>query len=175
MRIIAIPNVAAVAFSAALAPTLQALGYLALAIVTCAGGLALLGNGTLFGTAVSLGLVITFLGYVQRFNQPIQQIAVLWTNIQSAIAGAERIFGLLDETPAIQDAPDAKVLPPIQGEVEFVDVTAEYEKGQPVLKNVNFKVHAGPDHRHRRTDRAPGKPRSSIFYPAFMTSLAAKS
>jgi ATP-binding cassette subfamily B protein len=136
-------NVAAVAFSAALAPTLQALGYLALAIVTCAGGLALLGNGTLFGTVVSLGLVITFLGYVQRFNQPIQQIAVLWTNIQSAIAGAERIFGLLDETPAIQDAKDAKPLPPIQGEVEFVNVTAEYEKGQPVLKNVNFKVAPG--------------------------------
>jgi ATP-binding cassette subfamily B protein len=136
-------NVGAVAFSAALAPTLQALGYLALAIVTCAGGLALLGNGTLFGTAVSLGLVITFLGYAQRFNQPIQQIAVLWTNIQSAIAGAERIFGLLDETPAIQDAPDAQVLPPIKGEVEFVNVTAEYEKDQPVLKVINFKVSPG--------------------------------
>jgi ATP-binding cassette, subfamily B, multidrug efflux pump len=136
-------NVGAVAFSAALAPTLQALGYLALAIVTCAGGLALLGNGTLFGTAVSLGLVITFLGYAQRFNQPIQQIAVLWTNIQSAIAGAERIFGLLDETPAIQDAADAKVLPAIRGEVEFADVTAEYEKGQPVLNNINFKVTPG--------------------------------
>jgi ATP-binding cassette subfamily B protein len=136
-------NVGAVAFSAALAPTLQALGYLALAIVTCAGGIALLGNGTLFGTAVSLGLVITFLGYVQRFNQPIQQIAVLWTNIQSAIAGAERIFGLMDETPAIQDAPDAKALAPIRGEVEFVDVSAEYEKGQPVLKNINFKAQPG--------------------------------
>ena len=45
--------------------------------------------------------MITFLGYVQRFNQPIQQIAVLWTNIQSAIAGGERIFGLLDEEPAV--------------------------------------------------------------------------
>ncbi len=136
-------NVSAVAFSAALAPTLQALGYLALAIVTCAGGLALLGNGTLLGTAVSLGMVITFLGYVQRFNQPIQQIAVLWPNIQSAIAGAERIFGLLDETPAIQDAPDATVLPPVRGEVAFVNVTAEYEKGQPVLKDINFKVSPG--------------------------------
>jgi ATP-binding cassette subfamily B protein len=136
-------NVGAVAFSAALAPTLQALGYLALAIVTCAGGIALLGSGTLFGTAVSLGLIITFLGYVQRFNQPIQQIAVLWTNIQSAIAGAERIFGLLDETPAIQDAPDAQALAPIRGQIEFVDVTAEYEKGQPVLKNISFKALPG--------------------------------
>ncbi len=136
-------NVGAVAFSAALAPTLQALGFLALAIVTCAGGFALLGTGSLFGTAVSLGLVITFLGYVQRFNQPIQQIAVLWSNIQSAIAGAERIFGLLDEKPAIQDATDAKALPAIKGEVEFVNVTAEYEKGQTVLKDINFKVEPG--------------------------------
>jgi ATP-binding cassette subfamily B multidrug efflux pump len=136
-------NVSAVAFSAALAPTLQALSFLALAIVTCAGGLALLGNGMLFGTVISLGLVITFLAYVQRFNQPIQQIAVLWSNIQSAIAGAERIFGLLDETPAVQDAPDAKVLPPIKGMVEFENVSAEYEKGVPVLKDVNFKVTPG--------------------------------
>ena len=59
---------------------------------------------TLGGTAVSLGLIITFIGYVQRFNQPIAQIAVLWTNIQSAIAGAERIFDLLDEMPDISGA-----------------------------------------------------------------------
>ena len=83
-------------------PTLEALGYLALAIVTGVGGWYLLTGDTLFGTTVSLGLVITFLAYVQRFNQPIQQIAVLWTNIQSAIAGAERIFGLLDEKPAVR-------------------------------------------------------------------------
>ncbi len=63
----------------------------------------LLATARCFGTAVSLGLIITFLGYVQRFNQPIQQIAVLWTNIQSAIAGGERIFNLLDEKPDISD------------------------------------------------------------------------
>ena len=136
-------NVRAVSFSAALSPTLQALGYLALAIVTCAGGLALLGNGTLFGTAISLGLVITFLLYVQRFNQPIQQIAVLWSNVQNAIAGAERIFNLLDVKPGVQDAPDARDLPAIQGEVEFADVTAEYVPGQPVLKNVSFTAQPG--------------------------------
>ncbi|HLB45865.1 MAG TPA: ABC transporter ATP-binding protein [Anaerolineales bacterium] len=136
-------NVSAVAFTAALAPTLEALGYLALAIVTCAGGLALLNEATLFGTAVSLGLVITFLGYVQRFNQPIQQIAVLWTNIQSAIAGAERIFSLLDVAPAVQDKPGAKEMPLIQGIVEFDHASAEYKKGTPVLHAVNFKVTPG--------------------------------
>jgi ATP-binding cassette subfamily B protein len=136
-------NVRAVAFSSALSPTLQALGYVALAIVTCVGGLALLGNGTLLGTAVSLGLVVTFLLYVQRFNQPIQQIAVLWTNIQNAIAGAERIFGLLDVKPAIQDATNAVEMPAIRGEVEFDHVTAEYVPGQPVLKNVSFNAKPG--------------------------------
>ncbi len=100
-------NVRAVAYTSALAPSLEALGYLALAIVACVGGLVLLGSGTLMGTVVSIGLVITFLGYVQRFNQPIQQIAVLWTNIQSAIAGGERMFSLIDETPSIVEKPGA--------------------------------------------------------------------
>ena len=98
-------NVRAVAYTSALAPSLEALGYLALAIVACVGGLVLLGSGTLMGTTISLGLVITFLGYVQRFNQPIQQIAVLWTNIQSAIAGGERMFSLIDEAPSIVEKP----------------------------------------------------------------------
>jgi ATP-binding cassette, subfamily B, multidrug efflux pump len=136
-------NVRAVAFTSALMPTLEALGYLALAIVTVVGGWALLGDGALFGTAVSLGLVITFLGYVQRFNQPIQQISALWTNIQSAVAGAERIFGLLDVDPAIQDLPGAAILPPIQGRVEFKNVSAEYVQGQRVLCNVSFTAQPG--------------------------------
>ncbi|MDT8897430.1 ABC transporter ATP-binding protein [Thermanaerothrix sp. 4228-RoL] len=136
-------NVRAVSFTAALSPTLEALGYLALAIVTVVGGTALLRGAQLGGEAVSLGLVITFLGYVQRFNQPIQQIAVLWTNIQNGIAGAERIFNLLDIEPTIQDAPDATEMPPIRGEVEFRNVSAEYIKGQPVLKNVSFVAKPG--------------------------------
>ena len=136
-------NVKAVAFTSALAPVLEALGYVALAVVTCVGGLALLNGAELWGTAVSLGLVITFLGYVQRFNQPIQQIAVLWGNIQSAIAGAERIFNLLDEQPAIVDAPNAKQMTNIKGQVVFKDVTAEYKVGEPVLKGVNFTAEPG--------------------------------
>jgi ATP-binding cassette subfamily B multidrug efflux pump len=136
-------NVRAVAFTTALAPTLEGFGYLAMAIVTCVGGLALLGQGTILGTAVSLGLVITFLGYVQRFNQPIQQIAVLWTNLQSAIAGGERMFNLLDETPSIVEKPEARVMPEIQGSVVFDNVCASYKPGQPVLENVSFKAEPG--------------------------------
>jgi len=136
-------NVRAVTYTSALAPTLEALGYVALAIVTVVGGLALIGGGSLLGATVSLGLMITFLGYVQRFNQPIQQIAVLWTNIQSAIAGGERIFGLLDVSPAVQDRLDAMELPTITGDVEFANVSAEYLEGQLVLHEVSFKAKAG--------------------------------
>ncbi len=137
-------NVRAATFTSALNPVLEALGYAALGIVVVVGGISVLRNEGLLGTSViSLGMVFAFLGYVQRFNQPIQQIAVLWTNIQSAIAGGERIFGLLDVVPDLVDKPDAKVMPPIEGRVEFQDAQAEYKEGQPVLRGVSFVAEPG--------------------------------
>jgi len=136
-------NVRAVSFTAPLAPTLEALGYVALAVVTGMGGYYMLKGQSLWGTVVSFGLVVTFLGYVQRFNQPIQQIATLWTNIQNAIAGGERIFGLLDEEPDVQDKPGSQDMPQIRGKVEFDCVSAEYEKDVPVLRYVSFTTEPG--------------------------------
>ena len=136
-------NVRAVAYTSALAPALEALSYVALAIVTGVGGWYLLKGQTLLGTTVTLGIVVTFLGYVQRFNQPIQQIAVLWTNIQNAIAGAERIFTILDENPAVNNKPAAKEMPEIKGLVEFDHATHSYEDGVPVLKDVSFTAQPG--------------------------------
>ena len=136
-------NVRAVAFTSALAPALEALSYVALAIVTCVGGYYLLADQQFLGTVVSLGLVITFLGYVQRFNQPVQQIALLWTNLQSAIAGGERIFNLLDEQPSVQDKPGAQPMPAIKGVVELDDASAAYKKSVPVLSHVSFKAEPG--------------------------------
>ena len=105
--------------------------------------MALIGGGTLLGSAVSLGLVITFLGYVQRFNQPIQQIAVLWTNLQNAIAGGERIFSLIDEKLEVQDKPNAKPMPPIKGDVVFSHVSLAYNPSEPVLDDVSFEANPG--------------------------------
>ena len=136
-------NVRAVAFTSALAPTLEAMSYLALAIVVGVGGWFLLKGQTMWGTVVSLGLVVTFLAYVQRFNQPIQQISVLWTNIQNAIAGAERIFNILDEVPGVQSEPGAKAMPDIVGKVEFENVSSAYKEDEPVLQGVNFTAEVG--------------------------------
>ena len=122
-------NVRAASFTTALNPVLEALGYVALAIVVVVGGLSLLRGQPLFGgAAISLGVVFAFLQYVQRFNQPIQQLAVMWTNVQSAIAGGERIFGLLDVAPDISDKPSASAMPPIQGRVDFKNVSFSYHQ-----------------------------------------------
>jgi len=137
-------NIRAAAFTSALTPVLEALGYVALAVVVVVGGLSVLRNEPLLGTAViSLGTVFAFLGYVQNFNMPIQQIAVLWTNIQSAIAGGERIFGLLDIVPDVVDKTDAKEMPQIQGAVEFSRVAAEYKAGEPVLRGIDLAAEPG--------------------------------
>jgi len=138
-------NIRAATFTAALNPILEALGFVALAIVVVVGGISALQNQPLLGvgSVVSLGMVITFLSFVQRFSQPIQRIAVLWTNIQSAIAGGERIFGLLDEEVEITSKPEAKSMPSIQGDVHFENVWAEYKKGEPVLKGINFEAKQG--------------------------------
>lgn len=138
-------NVRAAAFTSVMSPALEAFGYVSLGIVVLVGGLSLLRNEPILpGTSViSLGLVVAFIQYVQRFNQPIQQIALLWTNVQSAIAGGERIFSLLDETVEIQDKPNAGLMPQIHGLVTFENVQAEYEKGSPILKGVNFEAQPG--------------------------------
>ena len=136
-------NIKAQAYTSALSPTLEALSYVSLAVVACVGGLAILNGGSFFGTAVSLGLIIAFIQYTQQFNRPVQQIALLWTNLQSAIAGGERIFNLLDEVPDLEDKADAFLLPQIEGNVQFENVWAEYNPGEPVLKGINIEAKAG--------------------------------
>lgn len=136
-------NVRAQAYTSALAPTLEALSYISLAIVAGVGGILILGNQQLWGTTISLGLIITFIAYTQQFNRPVQQIALLWANIQSGIAGGERIFNLLDEQPDLTDRPGAIEMPPISGHVRFEDVWAEYNTAEPVLRGISLEAQPG--------------------------------
>jgi len=136
-------NIKAVAFTSALAPALEALGYISIVIVAGVGGIMMLREQDLFGTVISLGLIVTFLSYTQQFNQPIQMIATLWTNIQSAIAGIERIFEFLDETPDVVDKPGAVEMPPIEGRVELRDVWMSYNDDEDVLRGVSLAAEPG--------------------------------
>ena len=138
-------NIRAATFTSALNPILEALGFVALTVVVIAGGISMLRGQPLLGIGdvISLGTMIVFIQYIQRVNQPIAQIALMWTNVQNAIAGGERIFNLLDEKAEITDKPGAVALPPIEGQVEFNGVSAEYKAGEPVLRNVTFGANPG--------------------------------
>ena len=136
-------NIRAQAYTSALGPSLEALSYVSLAIVAVVGGYAILTNFGLLGTSISLGLIITFIGYTQQFNRPVQQIATLWTSLQNAVAGAERIFELLDEVPDLTDAADAEAMPTIGGAVRFEGVGAAYNPGETVLKGIDLEAQPG--------------------------------
>jgi ATP-binding cassette subfamily B protein len=119
-------NIRAVTITAALMPSLTLLSVIATAIVAGVGGVLAVRGQPVLGQIVTVGVIVAFLNYVGRFYQPIQMIAQMWTQLQSAIAGAERIFELHDEKPEIADAPDALALPPIKGRVEFRNVSFGY-------------------------------------------------
>ncbi len=130
-------NVGAVAITAAFLPSIDFLNTLGTAGVLAYGGyLAVTG-------AATVGVVTSFLLYVQQFFRPIQILSQFYTQAQSAFAGLERIFLLLDEPAQLKDAPDAAEMPPIQGEVRFENVTFGYNPEQLVLKGVNLQARPG--------------------------------
>ncbi len=129
-------NVQAVVITAAFLPSIDLLNTLATAGVLAYGGyLAVMGT-------VTVGVVTSFLLYVQQFFRPIQILSQFYTQAQSAFAALERIFSLLDESIQLQDASNATEMPPVQGDVTFENVTFGYTSGQQVLKDVN--LHATP-------------------------------
>ncbi|HEY9620763.1 MAG TPA: ABC transporter ATP-binding protein [Crinalium sp.] len=129
-------NIQAVAITAAFLPSIDFLNTLATAGVLAYGGyLAVTG-------AATVGTVTAFLIYVQQFFRPIQILSQFYTQAQSALAGAERIFRLLDEPSKLQDREGAIAMPPIKGDVRFENVTFGYNPDQPVLQDVS--LHAEP-------------------------------
>lgn len=89
------------------------------------------------------GTVVSFLGYSKQFAHPLNAIAGMFNTIQSALAGAERVFEILDSDEEPTDSENAVDLDNPRGEVVFEDVCFSYNKTVPVLKNVSFSVKAG--------------------------------
>ena len=91
---------------------------------------------------VSVGVMVAFVGYLSSFFDPIQQLSQLYSTFQSAMAALEKIFGVLDTRPELTDAPDARPLPRIAGDVELRDVTFGYTS-TPVLSHIDLHIEAG--------------------------------
>ena len=119
-----------------LGPIFGFLNNMNFAMVACAGGYFALKGG------LTVGSVAVFLSYSRHFFRPVTQISALYNSIQSALAGAERVFEVMDQEPEIVDIPDAQPLTNIRGDVIFENVTFAYEKGNPVLKDIS--LHASP-------------------------------
>jgi ATP-binding cassette subfamily B multidrug efflux pump len=101
------------------------------------------GGGMLLGGTLHAGVVVAFIQYVQRLFQPIRDLAEKYNIFQAAMASSERIFRLLDESPAIVSPAHATAPPAVQGAIEFQDVWLSYRPGEPVLKGISFRVEPG--------------------------------
>jgi ATP-binding cassette subfamily B protein/subfamily B ATP-binding cassette protein MsbA len=130
-------NVSAVAVTSAFAPTIDVLSTLATAVVIGFGGYLLL-EGEL-----SVGVLAAFLIYVQQFFRPIQLVSQVYTQLQAALAGAERIYAMLDEPLEAPDPPSARELERVDGRVSFDGVWFGYDRNRPVLRDIRFDVAAG--------------------------------
>jgi ATP-binding cassette, subfamily B, multidrug efflux pump len=130
-------NVAAMNLSFIFLPIVEFLGMVATALVLWFGGRAVAAE------ELTLGVVVAFLAYVSRFFQPIQELSQLYTTMQAAMAGGERVIEVLDTEPEVADAPAAQEMPPVHGRIEFDGVSFAYRGDTRVLHNINLVIEAG--------------------------------
>ena len=120
-------------------PFMNMINNITYLIVAVAGGYLVINSVT---GAITVGVVFSFLLYMKNFARPISEIANLFNTIQSALAGAERVFQVMDEQPE-QDAPGAMDVTDIEGNIEIQDVTFSYIPGKPVLKHATITAKKG--------------------------------
>jgi ATP-binding cassette, subfamily B, multidrug efflux pump len=132
-------NLRATTLTAVFFPGVDFIGALGTALVVGVGGWLVVGD------MLTAGTLVAFVLYVERFFEPIRELAQRYNTFQSTMAGCERIFGLLDTKAEIDDLPNAKVLPAIKGQVDFKDVWFHYKQEEPVLRGIN--LHARPGER----------------------------
>lgn len=130
-------NIKAMSLSFMFMPAVDVLSVTAICIVMWAGGLMVTQGD------MTIGVVVAFLAYVGRFFDPIRDLSQLYTTLQSATAGGERVLELLDHRPAVEDARHAVELPPIQGRIELRDVSFEYLVGREILHGVTMTIEPG--------------------------------
>ncbi len=127
----------ALRLSAIFHPTVSFLSSIGTVIVISVGGFMAL-NGK-----VSVGDIVGFILYLNMFYQPITALANVIENLEQALAGAERVFEILETEPEIKEKPNPIELENVRGSVTFEDVTFSYNQGSPVLKNISFDIEPG--------------------------------
>ena len=120
-----------------LMPLTNVLGnFFVIVLVGLGGYLALQG-------LVTVGMIATFIAYAQNFIQPLRQLANMYNSIQAALAGAERVFEVIDTPAEVDEAADSPLPVPVKGEVRFSGVSFGYLPEQPIIKNMTLEAKAG--------------------------------
>lgn len=117
-------------------PTVGMINNIGFAVLAAAGGLFVV-NGW-----ADVGMLAAFFVYARNFGRPISQLGQIFAQVQSALAGAERIFEIMDEEPEIRDSENARGQK-LAGHVSFRDVSFSYVSGVPVLKNITLEARPG--------------------------------
>jgi ABC-type multidrug transport system fused ATPase/permease subunit len=130
-------NVEAARLTAIVNPAVEISVAIAMAVVIILGGIRVMNGLT------TVGVIVSFALYVQRFFDPVRELVMQYAQLQRAMAGGQRAFEVLDTQPEIQDKPGALPIPPIKGEVTFENVRFSYIPGIPVLRDINLHVFPG--------------------------------
>lgn len=131
-------SVRAEIFSGSIGPIMTAINNMTYAIVVAVGGILMV-----VGSGMTLGIISNFIIYSKQFARPLTELANQVNTILSAMAGAERVFEVLDEEEEKPDAPNAYEMGEIEGDVVLTDVNFSYEEGHPILKHVNLYARPG--------------------------------
>lgn len=124
-------------FGGIMGPVMGNIGQVSYGITACVGGLFCLAG------RLSLGGLTVFVNYSRQFSRPINEISMQINTIFSALAGAERVFKVMDEEPEEADKSDAVEMTNVKGEVIMEDVSFGYNPDKVILKHINLYAHAG--------------------------------
>ena len=124
-------------YSSMMGPSVNLINNLSMSLISVFGAILFMNGG------ITLGNISSFVQYSRRFSGPINEIANIYGELQSALAAADRVFSLLDEPLEPADAPQALPLTDVQGNVEMRDVSFGYEKDKTILKKLSFQARKG--------------------------------
>ena len=123
--------------TALLTPFIQFFAAIAVTGIIWYGGMSVIDG------EMTAGALIAFLIYAINLANPVRRISEIYGDIQKSLAAADRVFETIDTEPDVKEKPDAIVLPPVKGEVEFNHVSFAYDKDHPALTDFNLKVAPG--------------------------------
>ena len=123
--------------SSLLTPTVEFLAALAVTVIIWFGGKEVVDG------VITAGTLVAFLTYAVNLANPVKRLSRIYAQIQKAMAGADRVFALLDTEETVTSAPDAKLLPPVEGRVAFSNVDFSYREDVPALTGVTLAAEPG--------------------------------